>query len=74
MPATRHKTGTLLLRCTEVEAEEIRHAARQEHRTLSGYVLNAVLNRIEAREKLLREANNRPESLQALNLTIPHQV
>ncbi len=54
--ATRFKTGTLLLRCTDEEAEAIRHAAKLEHRTLSDYILNAVLSRIEAKEKLLSAA------------------
>ncbi len=43
----------LLIRCTREEAAKIRAAAQAERRTLSGYILNAVLNRIEAREKIL---------------------
>jgi uncharacterized protein (DUF1778 family) len=54
MPATRPRREL-----SEEEAEEIRHAARQEHRTVSGYILNAVLHRIEAREKLLSGKENR---------------
>ena len=41
--------ATLLIRCTREEAEAIRHAAKREHRTISGYVLNAVMYRL-ARE------------------------
>ena len=53
------KKGALFIRCGEEEAERIRYAAKSERRTLSGYILNAVLNRIDAREKMLREADNR---------------
>jgi len=43
----------ILVRCTEEDANRIRSAARRERRTLSGYILNAVLNRIESRERAL---------------------
>jgi hypothetical protein len=36
----------LLIRCSREEAERIRKAAKRERRTVSGYVLNAVLTRI----------------------------
>lgn len=49
----RNKTAALFVRCTEDEAERIRRAARAERRTVSGYILNAVFNRIEMRERLL---------------------
>lgn len=39
----------LLIRCSREEAEAIRHAAQRERRTLSEYVLHAVMFRI-ARE------------------------
>ncbi len=74
VPATRLKTGTLLLRCTDEEAEGIRHAAKSEQRTLSGYILNAVLSRIDAKEKLLREAGNRLESPKVPLPNTPRQV
>src|SRR5262249_13685513 len=51
------KKGTLFVRCSEEEAERIRHAAKAERCTLSGYILHAVLSRIEAKEKLLRESD-----------------
>lgn len=41
----------LLLRCPIREAELIRDAAKAERRTISGYILNAVLQRIAVREK-----------------------
>jgi uncharacterized protein (DUF1778 family) len=45
----------LLVRCSEEEASSIREAARRERRTISGFILNAVLNRI-ANQKKLEEA------------------
>jgi uncharacterized protein (DUF1778 family) len=56
----RTKSGALFLRCTEDEAKRIREAAKSERRTMSGFVLNTVLNRIAAREKLLAEAKTPP--------------
>ena len=44
-----HRTA-LLLRCTEEEAQVIHAAAKREHRTLSGYILNVVMNRIKNRD------------------------
>lgn len=41
----------LLIRCSKEEAEKIRAAAKRERRTLSGYVLHVVLNRIANQEK-----------------------
>ena len=48
----RQKASALFIRCSDGEAERIRNAAKAERRTLSGFVLNAVLNRIEMREKM----------------------
>jgi uncharacterized protein (DUF1778 family) len=42
----------LLVRCSEAEAETIREAAKRERRTISGFILNAVLNRIANQKKL----------------------
>lgn len=42
----------LLVRCSEEEAEAIREAAHRERRTISGFILNAVLNRIAHHKKL----------------------
>lgn len=36
----------LLIRCTVEEAETIRDAAKRERRTVSGFILHAVMNRI----------------------------
>ena len=48
MPSGR---TALLIRCSQEEAEKIRAAAKRERRTLSGYVLHTVLNRITNQEK-----------------------
>jgi hypothetical protein len=61
MPPVGAKVGALFIRCSDEEADEVRRAAIEERRTVSGFILNVVLNRIAAREKLLREADNRPE-------------
>lgn len=44
----------LLIRCSREEAEKIREYAKQERRTLSGFVLHAVMNRIANQERILR--------------------
>jgi uncharacterized protein (DUF1778 family) len=43
----------LLVRCSDKEAEAIREAAHRERRTISGYILNAVLNRIAHQKKIV---------------------
>ncbi len=42
----------ILIRCTPEEAELIRKAAVLERRTLSGYIIHAVMNRINMRVTL----------------------
>jgi uncharacterized protein (DUF1778 family) len=42
----------LLVRCSEEEAETIREAAKRERRTISGFILNSVLNRIANQQRL----------------------
>lgn len=49
----------LLVRCSAEEAIAIRDAARRERRTISGFILNAVLNRI-ANQKKLEDAWRKP--------------
>ena len=51
----RIKKAALFVRCTEDEAEKIRRTAKAERRTVSGFVLNAVFNRIAMRDRLLAE-------------------
>jgi uncharacterized protein (DUF1778 family) len=42
----------LLIRCSVEEAAKIRSAARAERRTLSGYVMQAVMNRLSVDDRL----------------------
>jgi hypothetical protein len=46
------KRTALLIRCTEEEAARIREGARRERRTVSAYVLHAVMNRMRVQESL----------------------
>lgn len=55
---TKQRTA-LLVRCSEEEAEAIREAAKRERRTISGFILNAVLNRI-ANQKKIEQAWRKP--------------
>ncbi len=59
MMSSSLKRTALLIRCSPEEAEKIRAAARKERRTLSGYIVNAVMSRIETREKWLRDMDQR---------------
>jgi hypothetical protein len=52
----RSKAAALFIRCSEEEAERIRKAAKAERRTVSGFILNAVFNRIQMRDKLTADA------------------
>jgi uncharacterized protein (DUF1778 family) len=45
MQVNNHRAA-LLVRCSEEEAVVIREAAKREHRTISGYVLNLVMNHV----------------------------
>ncbi len=47
------KRTAILVRCTEPEAAQIRQAARRERRTVSAYVIRAVMNRMRVREQFL---------------------
>ncbi len=42
----------LLIRCTEEEAKAIREAASLQRRTVSAFVLHAVMNRIAINQRL----------------------
>ncbi|HXY01483.1 MAG TPA: DUF1778 domain-containing protein [Terriglobales bacterium] len=48
----RSERAALLIRCSREEADVIRAAAKQERRTVSGFVLHAVMNRIANQEKV----------------------
>ena len=43
----------LLVRCTAQEAEAIRRAAKRERRSISGFVLNAVMNRLASQAAIM---------------------
>jgi len=45
------KRTALLVRCTAEEAELIRQAAKAERRTISGYILNGIMQRIAVQKK-----------------------
>lgn len=49
----------LLIRCTSEEAELIREAAKAERRTISGYVLHSILQRIAVRNKTQKQFRER---------------
>ena len=42
----------LLIYCTREEAEQIRQAAKRERRTISGFVMNAVMSRFAIESRL----------------------
>ena len=50
--------AALLIRCGKEEAEKFRAAAMRERRTLSGYVLHVILNRIASQEETLSGKNS----------------
>jgi len=54
-----HQKTAMLLRCTREEAEMIRTAAALERRTISGFILNAVMYRIRARSDILPKVQPR---------------
>lgn len=49
----KNQTG-LSFRCSEYEAAHIREAARRERRTVSSFVLNAVMNRITVHQRVFK--------------------
>jgi len=48
------KRTALLIRCSVEEAQQIREAARKQSRTLSGYVLRCLRNRLRIEAELER--------------------
>jgi uncharacterized protein (DUF1778 family) len=51
----RNSRSSLLVRCSGEEAKTIREAAKNERRTLSGYILYAVMSRINNETERERE-------------------
>jgi uncharacterized protein (DUF1778 family) len=47
----------ILIRCTRAEAELIRRAARAQRRTISGFILNAIMTRLQARVRVVAGAH-----------------
>lgn len=59
----KEKRTALLIRCTNEEAEAIRNAAGRERRTVSSFVLNAVMNRIAIQNRtreMVQKVRNKP--------------
>jgi hypothetical protein len=52
----KSKRTALLIRCSVEEAEQIRAAARKQHRTLSGYVLHCLHRGLRIKAKLETQA------------------
>ncbi len=48
----------LLIRCTEEEADAIREAAKQQRRTVSAFVLHAVMSRISVQQRVGLQCKN----------------
>jgi hypothetical protein len=46
------KRTSLLVRCSPEEAHQIREAAKRERRTISDFILNAVMSRMAVQERL----------------------
>jgi len=55
-PATNRTA--LLIYCTKEEAERIRIAAKRERRTISGFVMNAVMSRFVMEGRLQERREN----------------
>jgi len=56
----------LLIYCTREEAEQIKRAAKMERRTITGFVMNTVMNRLRAMHTIRTkmEAQARLENLE----------
>lgn len=50
----------LLVRCTGQEAEAIRKAAKRERRSISGFILNAVMNRLGNQAAIIDKLGGAP--------------
>jgi uncharacterized protein (DUF1778 family) len=58
VPMPNPDRTALLIRCSKDEAERIRQAARNERRTVSAYVLQAVMNRLSVDKRLQEMKQN----------------
>jgi len=57
----------LAVRCSEFEAAQIREAAKRERRSVSSYILHAVMNRVAAQHQVLEMRNGNQKSPPPLN-------
>ena len=70
MSANRKELRTaLLIRCTEEEATAIREAAKLERRTVSAFVLHAVMNRISVQQRVGTAVQNHRATLSTRRLS-----
>jgi hypothetical protein len=52
----------LAVRCSELEAAQIREAANRERRSVSSYILNAVMSRVAVQHQMLERQNGNLKS------------
>lgn len=55
------KKTALLVYCTPQEAAQIRAAAKRERRTISGFVINSVMNRLAVRDRMAKAERGNSE-------------
>lgn len=48
----KDRRTTLLIHCSQEEADRIREAAARERRTISAFVLNAVMSRFDVEDRV----------------------
>ena len=75
------KKTAILIYCTHKERDCIKLAAKMEHRTITGFVMNAVSNRLEVRERLRdgfrqysENSRDQLDGSMALKITRPDQA
>ena len=56
-----HDRTALLVYCTREEAEQIRKAAKRERRTISGFVINAVMTRFAIEDRIEKRKAERQQ-------------
>jgi hypothetical protein len=65
LPLRQSEKTALCIRCTPEEANVIRMAAKNEHRTVGGFVVNAALEYIVQQKQIEQKANGRLPPRQA---------
>lgn len=63
---------TLSIRCSHHEAAKLRDAAKRERRSLSNYVLHALMNRLEPQQRIsgLHRTTAAPVQTDAINARV----